>query len=458
MNAYQITLIGVGLIGLLGFFVFWGFLTLSDRYGTGLSRRTREAVKIAVLSEITFFVCVVVTVILQDGESWLGEVRYLPWIISGVPLALIFGYIARRQAETLLYVAEHPKLRIFLSSVTYILLLDWVLISLTGSAFAVIPDAMPEIPTGSAAAILERIPLLAPEVICLAAISVVFWKSGEPRTPSSVLRIRNKLFSAGTMCWLVVELIEMSFPLTDAFLAEREAVFVSSVLTLMQALILALSIVFWLLGFIKHRSRTDLDIWRERFLEWSRLREMLGIARAKIRFQSNRVLMTHEYHLSASAKCLGLSEDDRRKAILTLHMTCVLSEATSHDLFYKRELRVQREDLLKCATLQDHLRRSNAISSSFELRLTDGSDRASYGLRDDLLYEVLRPTLWITQIPLQTDISRCPLWTQLAALSAAHAGLLAFDSQQKIFTSRKLHSDVVSTYKLSMDISSRERI
>ncbi len=406
MNDYQKVLFVVGLAGLFGSLLFGAYSLMRPA-----PPRTKRAVKIAVILSFAFFLCMTGTVVAQGEDSPLSGVRYLPWIISGVPIALILGFIAHRQANSMLNVMGRPRLRLVLESATLALLLDWFATAVAGLLLSGKPESpslYPQNDDTSLLAILERVPLLGMELFYMCVIGAVFLEASGPRTPSRTLRLRNFAFFSGVACWTLTEAIEMSFPLTGYLLSAPSAAFVYAILTLAQALLLCLSIVFWLYGFVKHQDRTDVDDWFMQVLEWSRLRELLGLARAKARFLSEQPLATHEHHLTVAAKSLGVDERELRKAVATLQMTCVLSPSQNRTLKAIHDLSVRHQDLLKCAVLQERLIQKQNLSGSFRLSSDLGGGRAIYHLEYDVVYESLRPSLWITTVPLRPDFSRCP--------------------------------------------------
>lgn len=455
MNDYQTVLLVVGFAGLFGFLLFGGYLLLRPA-----PVRTRRALKIAAIVNLVFFLCIAVTVFAQGEGSPFSGVRYLPWIISGVPIALILGYVARHQANSMMNVMGRPRLRTVLESATLVLLIDWLATVLAGLLLPRTPGSpslYPHTDGASLWAVLERIPLLGVELFYMCVIGAVFLEASGPRTPSRVLRLRNLAFFLGVACWTLTETIEMSFPLTGYLLSASSAASAYAVLTLMQALLLCMSVVFWLSGFGKHRGRTETDDWLMQVLEWSRLRELLGLARSKARFVSDRPIATHEHHLIVAARSLGLDEKGIRKAVATLHMTRVLEPSQNRMLKAAYDLHVRREDLLKCASLQNRLIQKQTLSGPFRLSSDLGYRRAVYDLERDVVYESLRPTLWLTKVPLRPDFSRYPQWLQLAAVAVAYADLIEPQSRDCILESRVIDQKVLSAYSLSMRASSTER-
>lgn len=455
MNDYQTVLFAVGLAGLFGFLLFGAYSLLRPA-----PPRTRRAVKVAVVFNLVFFLCMTGTVFAQGEDSPLSGVRYLPWIISGVPIALTLGYIAHRQANAMLNVMGRPRLRLVLESATLVLLLDWFATAVAGLLLPREPGSpslYPQNDDTSLLAILERVPLLGVELFYMCIIGAVFLEASGPRTPSRTLRLRNFAFFSGVACWTLTEAIEMSFPLTGYLLSAPSAAFLYAILTLSQALLLCLSIVFWLYGFVKHQYRTDVDDWFMQVLEWSRLRELLGLARAKARFLSGQPLATHEHHLTVAAKSLGVDERELRKAVATVQMTCVLSPPQNRKLRTTHDLSVRQQDLLKCAVLQERLIQKQTLFGPFRLSSDLGGGRAIYELEHDIVYESLRPTLWLTKVPLRPDFPRCPQWLQLAAVAAAHAGLIDSNSRDCILESKVIDQKALAAYSLSMRSSSKER-
>lgn len=456
MNDYQTVLFMVGLAGLFGFLIFGAYSLM--RPG---SPRIRRAVKVAVILSFAFFLCMTGTVFAQGENSALSGVRYLPWIISGVPIALILGYIAHRQANAMLNVMGRPLLRRILESATLVLLLDWFATVLAGLLLPREPESpslYPQNGDTTLLAILERVPLLGVELFYMCVIGAVLLEASGPRTPSRTLRLRNFAFFSGVSCWTLTEVIEMSFPLTGYLLSVPSSTASAyAILTLAQALLLCLSIAFWLYGFVKHQDRTDLDDWFMQVLEWSRLRELLGLARAKARFLSEQPLATHEHHLTVAAKSLGVDERELRKAVATLHMTCVLSPSQNRTLKAIHDLSVRHQDLLKCAALQERLIQKQNLSGRFRLSSDLSGVRVSYELEHDVVYESLRPSLWITKVPLRPDFSRCPRWLQLVAVAVAHAGLIDTRSRDCVLESKVIDQKVLTAYSLSIRSSSEER-
>ena len=457
MTGYQTALLTIGSAGLLGFLLCSAFLRLRT-----IPAHTRRALKIAAILCLAFFLCMTATVFAQGKDSPFSGIRYLPWIISGVPIALFLGYIARHQANSLVTVMGRPRLRAVLNSTTYVLLLDWFATLIFGLLLSGEPRPLYLQPQSdyetSVWAVLERILLLGVELIYLCTIGAVFLEASGPRTPSRNLRIRNFAFFLGTACWTLTELVEMCLPLTGYLLPVPSAASAYATLILVQAFLLSLSVIFWLFGLNRHQSRTAVDDWLMQVLEWSRLREILGLARSKVRFLPEHPLATHEHHLTVAAKSLGLDQRELRKALMTLQMVCALAPSQNRVLSEKYGLRIRRKDLLKCAALQDQLMRKQEVSGLFRLSSNLGDRRAYYDLDDDPLHEALRPTLQLTSFPLHLDLSRCPQWLQLAAVAVAQAELIDGESRICVLGSKVIDQKALMGYSFSIRSSSEEHL
>ena len=139
-------------------------------------------------------------------------------------------------------------------------------------------------------------------------------------------------------------------------------------------------------------------------------------------------------------------------------MVCVLAPSENRVLREKYGLRVERKVLLKCAALHDQLIRKQEVSGTFRLSFNLGDRRAFYDLNDDLLYEVLRPTLQLTSLPLHLDLSRYPQWLQLAAMAVAHAELIDAESRASILQSKVIDQKALQAYSFSIRNSSEEHL
>lgn len=456
MTGYQTVLLSVGFAGLLGFLLCSALLRLRTT-----PANTRRALKVAAILCLAFFLSMTATAVAQGEDSPFSGIRYLPWIITGVPIALFLGYIARQQANSLVSVMNRPRLRVVLGSATYVLLLDWLATLIFGLLLSRDPHPVYLQPQGgyetSLWAVLERVPLLGVELFYLCIISAVFLEASGPRTPSRNLRIRNFAFFLGTACWTLTELVEMGLPLTGYLLPVPGAASAEAALILVQALLLFASVIFWLFGLSSHQSRTAVDDWLMQVLQWSRLRELLGLARSKVRFLPDHPLATHEHHLSVAAGSLGLNGRELRKARVTLQLVCVLAPSGNRMLREKYGLLVERRDLLKCAALQDQLIRKQELSGRFHLTSGMGDRKVHYDLGNDPLYETLRPTLQLTSLPLHLDLARCPGWLQLTAVAVARAGLIETKSQASILESKAINQKVIKAYSFSLRSSSEDQ-
>jgi hypothetical protein len=343
-----------------------------------------------------------------------------------------------------------------------VLLLDWFATLIFGLLLSSEPHPLYLRPQSdyetSLWVVLERIPLLGVELFYLCIIAAVFLEASGPGTPSRNLRVRNFAFFLGTACWTLTELVEMGLPLTGFLLPGPSAASAYAALILVQAFLLSSSVMFWLFGLNRHLNKTAVDDWLIQVLEWSRLRELLGLARSKVRFLPEHHLATHEHHLAVAARSLGLDDRELRKAALTMQMTCVLAPSQNRVLREKYGLRVERKDLLKCAALQDQLTRKQEVFGLFRLSSNMEDRKAYYDLDNDPLYEALRPTLQLTSHPLHLDLSRCPRWLQLAAVAMSHAELIDAESRASILRSKVIDQKLLMAYSFSMRNSSEEHL
>jgi hypothetical protein len=380
-----------------------------------------------------------------------------------VPIAFGLGYIARRQADSLVTLSNRPRLRTVLRNATQILLLDWFATLIVGlllreRSVSEPPSLYSPDDRGTFLwQLLERIPLLGVELFYVFLMSVVFLQASGPHTPTRKLRTRNLAFFFGTTCLLAIELVELSFPLTGYLLPATLAASAYAELTVLQAFLFLCSAAFWLYGLSKHLSRTEIDIWLSQAQQWSQLRELLGLARSRVSFVSELPIATHKHHLTVAAKSLGMGDRSRAKVIATLEMTCVLEPKQKLALEKRFGLRVERKDLLKCAVLQDQLIRKQDLSGPFKA-FSASSDSTSqtiaYDINHDTLYEVLRPVLWLANGGRNLDFRRCPRWLQLAAVAASQAGVLDAESRDRILKGKVIDPKVIETYSLVQESSS----
>lgn len=377
----------------------------------------------------------------------LYGIRGLPTLITGVPVGIALAYVARKQAKSMRGALNRPRVRSVLFWAPYVLALDWILTLALGASFPR-QGAPPELSDPrNLGEVLHLLFLSLPETPYILLFAALFFEASGPATPSLRLRGRNLLFSLGAACLFVFCLLEVATALSDMLSPAPLIAPVGFVATGLQSLLLILSAVFWLSGATVHYRRTAVDDWVSRAKQWSELREKVGAARHKVRFVSVHPIERHRFFIKAAGRKLELSPKDIQKATNVWHLICALEPEQNKRLEDQYELRLSREDVSQCASLQEDLMREECFSGPVRWVLKRAGEHVVYSLRDDSVYQALRPMLRLTDQTMPShDATDTPDWAQLAAVAAAEAGLLSARKAHSIRKGSVVSREVLVAY------------
>lgn len=367
---------------------------------------------------------------LLELPSWRAQV--LSQQITEFPLYFVLASVCvahagwspgRRAASP--EVAKRTRLRAVLLVAPWVLLASWLLVGVLGMIWPW-PAYEPFAPAPPRFLTVACIPSL-PLIFYSALAGWLFVKASGPTNPARKLRLKNLSYGVGTFAWGGLVLNASTLAAERVLLRSEIRVPLASLHLILEQILLATSVAAFGLGLsLRYAPRVNETVLNRSYPSLLRLLDRFEARRWHL-VSGGRIrrLIATTHYTEKAAELLGLGEDDLEKALTTVQLTAIITNAPDDEA---EEITPERvRDLL--ALLERDMRGGGLASKvKWAKYLNDTGERQS--LASAPIREALEASLRLTapdrshDRPYRFGLEHT-LWYHLAVVATAAAGTVS---------------------------------